>query len=79
MVNWIVQQYNMNSPASPEEVRFRARSLLEERSREQYHSSLTAHSKAGIGHFFDATGLSERIAENMPKSRLSAEHKHADR
>ena len=75
LFDWIVRQYNMNAPASPEEVRFRARSLLQERGREQYHNSLEHWYRSFLRRH---SGLSERVAENMPKSRLSAEQKHAD-
>lgn len=75
LVDWVVRQYNMNVPATPEEVKDRARRLVAERQGEQYESSLRQ--------WYDAflrrnPGLSVRQPENMPKSRLSAEAKHAN-
>ena len=75
LVDWVVRQYNMNAPASPEEVKDRARSLVQERTGEQYESSLRR--------WYDAfhrrqSGLSLRQPENMPRSWLNAEAKHAN-
>ena len=75
LVDWIVRQYNMNAPASPDEVRTRARSLIEQRSNEKHNSSLKGWYQSFLHR---QPNLSIRIAENMPKSRLSAEQKHAN-
>ena len=75
LVDWIVRQYNMNAPASPDEVRSRARELIEQRSHERYDCSLKGWYQSFLQR---QPGLSVRIAENMPKSRLNAEQKHAN-
>lgn len=75
LIDWIVRQYNMNAPASPEEIRERARSLIEQRSQQQYDNSLKGWYQSFLQR---QPTLSTRIAENMPKTRLSAERKHAN-
>ena len=75
LVDWIVRQYNMNAPASPDWVRTRARSLIEQSSNEKHNSSLKGWYQSFLHR---QPNLSIRIAENMPKSRLSAEQKHAN-
>jgi hypothetical protein len=75
LVDWIVRQYNMNAPATPEEVKGRARKLIAERQGAEYQLSLRR--------WYDAfmrrnAGLALRQPENMPKSRLTAEAKHAN-
>ena len=75
LVDWIVRQYNMNAPATPEEVRDRARSLMAERTGQLYEHALKRWHTAFLRRH---SGLSVRIplAENMPKSRLNSEQKH---
>lgn len=72
LVDWIVRQYNMNAPASPEEVKDRARGLIGERKGEECEQSLRGWYPAFLRRH---SGLSIRIPENMPKSRLNAEQK----
>lgn len=75
LVDWIVRQYNMNAPASPDEVRSRARGLIEQRSQKEYSNSLKGWYQSFLHR---QPNLCIRIAENMPKSRLSAEQKHTN-
>ena len=72
LADWIVRQYNMNAPASPLEIRERARGLLLERSGKFYDSSLRRWYDLFMRRY---STLSVRVAENMPKSRLTAEQK----
>ena len=74
-VDWIVRQYNMNAPASPDEVRSRARGLIEQRSQKEYSNSLKGWYQSFLHR---QPNLCIRIAENMPKNRLSAEQKHTN-
>ena len=75
LVDWIVRQCNMNAPASPEEVKDRARGLVEQRTGQKYETPLRSWYAAFLRRHPD---LSVRIPENMPKSRLNAEQKHAN-
>ena len=73
LVDWIVRQYNMNAPASPEEVKQRAQQLMEQRTGKPYELSMRRWYEAFYRRHPD---LTVRIPENMPRSRLNAEQKH---
>ena len=75
LVDWIVRQANMNAPASPEEVKQRAQQLIEQRSGQPYEFSLRCWYTAFLRRH---PQLTTRIPENMPRSRLNAEQKHAN-
>lgn len=75
LVDWIVRQSNLNVPASPWEVKDRAGRLIAERTGQPYTHSLRCWY---AGFLRRHPHFSIRVAENMPRSRLNAEQKHAN-
>ena len=75
LVDWVVLQSNLNAPASPEEIRGRARGLIQQRRGEEYEQSLRSWYDAFMRRH---AGLTVRQPENMPKSRLHAEQRDAN-